>query len=164
MNNQEPLDLNSENVHKLAKICGATQNSKFVYNIIFQQRKLGYPKDSTPITFDADIMDEYAPTIFYLFGQLHTIHNNFHTLPIKDILKKYDRTIWGNDKVTPLYLLHLGIAAKVINPPDAKTNCCILSPDVTPTLSPNDPNFEQWYEANKGKILRKKGGQEPADD
>ena len=90
----EPMDLNAENITKLADLCGADKNSKFVYNIIFFQRKLGFPEDALPITFDADIIDENAPTIFYLFGQLYTVHNNFHTLPVKDAAKKYDKT-WG---------------------------------------------------------------------
>lgn len=147
----EPMDLNAENINKLAHLCGADKNSKFVYNIIFYQRKLGFPKDTLPITFDADIMDENAPTIFYLFGQLYTVHNNFHTLPVKDAAKKYDKTIWEKDKVAITYLLHLAVAAKVINPPDAKTKCCIMSSKVTPTLSPNDPNFPEWWEKHKSE-------------
>lgn len=163
-NNQEPLDLNSENVSNLATLCAADQSSKSVYPISLQLKEFGFPKDSKALYFDVTRLKENIPNIFYLLGQLDVIHRNFHALPLKDSLIKYDKSYWSTDKSSPIVLLHLGIAAKAMNHPDAKTKSCILSPEIIPTLSPNDPNFEQWYEANKGKILRKKGGQEPADD
>ena len=36
--------------------------------------------------------------------------------------------------------------------------------DILPTLSPNDPDFQSWYENNKMNLLRKRPGIEPADD
>lgn len=166
MNIDKPLDLNSETIKELTQSCSVTPTSKEFYKVIFEQIPMGYPKDSKPFIFDADAFDKIRPNIYYLFGQLKLIHDKKHNLPIKEILKKYDDTIWTKDKIAPLLLLHLGIGAGIILPPNAQTKSCVLRTDILPTISPNDPNFEKWYNENKEKILslRKKGGQEPSDD
>ena len=147
----DALDLNSKNIRDLATLCAADPTSKSVYPISLQLKEFGYPKDSKPLYFDVARIKENIPTIFYLFGQLDIVHRNFHALPLKDVLMKYDKSFWSDDKGSPILLSHLALAAKVMNHPDAKTNSCIMSSEATPTLSPKDPNFPEWWEQNKSK-------------
>ena len=165
MNNiLKPLDLNAESVKNIYLACRPTSETKELYRIIFQQKALGFPDDSTPLLLDAKAVETNLSNIFYLFGQLKSIHLQYPFLPIKDILKKYDNTFWTKDKSAPMYLMHLGIAAGAMMPPTAETKSAFVGNDILPTLSPNDPDFQNWYENNKVKLLRKRPGIEPADD
>ena len=165
MNNEKNfLDLNAENVKKIYEDCQINENTQEYYEISLEQTDFGYSQNSKPLYFDANLLNSNIPNIYFLFGQLKSSHEPTYFLPIKDILKKYDGTSWSNQKVSPIYLLHLGIAAGAITPPNLKLKSCILAEDLIPTFSPNDPQFEEWYKDYKQKMLRKKGGQEPADD
>lgn len=163
-NNFNPLDLSTESVKNIYLACRPTEKSTNVYSIIFQQKALGFSKDSTPLLLDVNSIEENISNIFFLFGQLKTVHLKSPFLPIKDILKKYDNTYWTKDKAAPMYLMHLGIAASVILPPDAQTKTSLMGPDVLPTFSPNDPLFNEWVKQYKPRIFKKTNGQEPADD
>ena len=47
----------------------------------------------------------------------------------------------------------------------AKTNTSVISSELKPTLSPEDPNFPAWWEEHKSEWEdKKKDGQEPGDD
>ena len=80
-------------------------------------------------------------------------YNKFKCLypSLKDVFKKYDGTSWSDKRVSPIYLLHLGIAAGAITPPNLKLKACIFSDDLRETLSPKDPDFPEWWEYNKSK-------------
>ena len=150
------LDLTAENVMKLYKKCRPTDATKEVYRISFQQKERGFPEDSTPLLLDAAAVDENLSGIWYLFGQLKTVHLQLPFLPIKDILKKYDGTFWTKDKSAPMYLMHLGIAAGVMMAPTAAEKASFIGTDVLSTLSPNDPEFADWYSQNKTNLIRKR--------
>ena len=153
----KPIDLNSEIVREIMQYCSVTENSKVFYKIILEQMPMGYPKDSKPFLVDADNFDENIFNIYYLFGQLKVVHEKNHLIPIRDILKKYDETIWAKDKIAPLLFVHLAIGAGIIMPPIAQTKSCIVKTDILnnilPTLSPNDPNFSEWWEEHKTEWL-----------
>ena len=138
------LDLNAENVMMLYKKCRPSDASKEVYSIVFQQKNLGFSKDSAPLLLDAAAVKENLSYIWFLFGQLQTAHQKKPYLPIKDVLKKYDGTFWTKDKAAPMYLMHLGIAAAVMLPPDGSTKTALIGSDLAPTFSPNDPLFDEW--------------------
>ncbi len=66
--------------------------------------------------------------------------------------------------------MHLGRALNQTTNFVAKNNDAHLL-TLNPTLSPRDPNFPAWWEEHKaeweqpqGKVLRKRGGQEPGDN
>ena len=164
MNSKNFMDLNSESIKDLIIKTRITPITKEVYEISLEQTSFGFQKNSKPLAFDANALDENIPNITYLFGQLQSIHERLHVLDLKDILKKYNGTFWSKEKTTPVYLLHLAIAAGLILPPQSTSKQCLIMQEIYPTISPNDPNFQSWYEQNKSKILKKKGGQEPADD
>ena len=153
----KPIDLNSEIVKEIMQNCSVTKNSKEYYKVVLEQMPMGYPKDSKPFLFDADNFDENIFNFYYLFGQLKVVHEKKHLIPIRDTLNKYDGTIWAKDKVAAFFLVHSAIGASIIMPPTAQTKSCIVRTDIlnniSPTLSPNDPNFPKWWEEHKTEWL-----------
>lgn len=116
---------------------------------------MGYPNDSRPISLDAECVDKNTVQILYMFGQLQIAHEHRGFLPIKDCLKKYNGTFWSNEKSSPIFLLHLGMAAGIIFSPHAETKSCLIIKDIPPTLSPEDSGFSEWYP--KYKKLKAEG-------
>ncbi len=53
-------------------------------------------------------------------------------------------------------LMHLGVASGLMYHFGAKSNSAALSP-ITPTLSPKDPNFAEWYKGYEAKMKRAEG-------
>ena len=151
MENFVPLDLNADNVAKIYSDCQIIESTTRYYEISLEQEDFGFPKNSKPLYFDASLLNAHIPSIYYLFGQLKTAHEPTFFLDIKDVLKKYDGTFWSDKRVPLFYLLHLGIAAGVITPPEFKTKKFIFSDDLRETLSPKDPDFPEWWEYNKSK-------------
>lgn len=161
----KPLDLNYLAVTSLFKKCLATESSSECIPAQFQQIKQGYKEDSPLVLFDAKAFQENKQKIDFILGQLLDVHqgpNNIIT--INSLFKKYNGELWTTDGVTLIKLIHLALANSSIDyfvPPNNESTFLEI---IEPTLSPKDPNFQSWYEQNKAKILKKKGGQEPADD
>ena len=147
-----PLDLNADNVAKIYNDCQITESTTEYYEISLELEDFGYPQNSKPLYFDVSSLNAHIPSIYYLFGQLKNAHEPTYFLGIKDVLKKYDGTSWSDKRVSPIYLLHLGIAAAAITPPNFNLKACIFADDLVPTLSPKDPNFSEWWEQNKAKL------------
>ena len=82
MNNKSFIDLNSESIKEIIIKTRITPDTKEVYQISLEQASFGYPKDSKPIVFDADVLDENIPNITYLLGQLQSIHEKLHIINI----------------------------------------------------------------------------------
>ena len=91
-----------------------------------------------------------------LFGQLKAVHNsngNDLKLPLADIIKRYDGTLWTND-TDPLFKLgYLGVVPEIslVNPVLAKDRSTVISGKVKPTLSPKDPAFPAWWAKHKAE-------------
>lgn len=161
----KPIDLNSGTVNRLFNNCLFTQDSKNFLVANMNSIEDGHPEDSEKVYFDADAIESNRHVLNYLTGQLLAIQDKFYTyITIKDLFLKYDGDYWTEDGVTLLKFIHLAIANGNLSRFQPDTNQSRLISYVGNTLSPYDPNFEQWYEKNKEKFLRKKGGQEPADD
>ena len=164
-NNFKPLDLNKVIISQLFNKCLYTSESKNYTLAVYQQACLGYPKDTDPVYFDKDAMEANSDLINFLLGQLKDALNGPLTeSTVQSLFIKYTGEPWTKDGVTLLKLIHLALANKSMAAFSAEKDRTLLHSCVKPTLSPKDPNFEQWYEQNKGKILKKKGGQEPAED
>ena len=96
--------------------------------------------------------------IQYLFGQLQEVHVYSKTskkqdVTIDDCNSTYSGTHWTRDKGILLKLLYLGVAPETlfISPFHADTKTSLISPQVTPTLSPKDPAFPEWWEQHKAE-------------
>lgn len=159
-----PIDLNYTEFERIYNDCLPKESSKNFLKVILQQKSDGFPNDSKPIFFDKDKINEHKADIFYLYGQLASIHREQPFFFVINSIQKYDGTIWTDDQTSALLLLHLGMACGASSRMAPPQRSIYLSSDLLPTLSPKDPNFEEWYKEYKQKILKKSGGQEPADD
>lgn len=165
-----PIELNEDNIQEIFNKCIANATTKTTVTSSLFPTALGYERGSEKlIRFDKDLLLENKATIEYLFGQLHRVHNpnGSFKMSIDDFNTTYQNTHWTSDKAALLKLLYLGVTPEVlaISPFSAATSLSVITPQVKPTLSPKDPNFQAWWEDHKVEWeSRKKGGQEPADD
>ena len=153
------LDLNEGNVQAIFNRCLAkedTPKEKETTGVLFSRTTGFSGKDVKIICFNRDKLLVNKKNIEYLLGQLKAVHNsngNDVKLPLADITKRYDGTLWTGD-TDPLFKLgYLGVVPEIslINPVLAKDRSTVISGKVTPTLSPKDPNFPAWWEAHKGE-------------
>ena len=165
-----PIELNEGNIQSIFNSCLATKDSTECLKSILQQKDFGYEKDSNPILFDSKKLLENLKTIRYLYGQLFTTHKHSNTInttpgnPHNSSIN-YKGEIWTDKKGILMQFFHLGVVSDTIYPFTLKGNSGFKDIDIQPTLSPNDPNFPEWWETHKSEWEdRKKGGQEPADD
>lgn len=158
-NKFEPQELNEGNVQAIFNRCLAkedTPKEKETTGVLFSRTTGFSGKDVKIICFNRDKLLVNKKNIEYLLGQLKAVHNsngNDVKLPLADITKRYDGTLWTGD-TDPLFKLgYLGVVPEIslINPVLAKDRSTVISGKVTPTLSPKDPNFPAWWEAHKGE-------------
>ena len=134
-----------------------TDSTERAVGVVLFPKKLGYEKDSDELLFDKDRIKRDSQLIDFLYGQLKNNHIN-RTIGLTDGIKKYDDTIWTNNKGILHEFLYLGIANGSITPfvKSEIKESAILAKGVIPTLSPNDPNFAEWYESYKAEIEKMK--------
>lgn len=146
-----PIDLNYNEFEKIYNDCIPDDESKNYLKVILQQQSDGFPNDSKPIFFDEDKVEKHRNDIFYLYGQLCSVHRGMPFLYVVDSIKKYDDSTWTNNQTSALLFLHLGMACLASSRMVPPTRYMYLSSDLIPTLSPKDPNFPAWWEGNKSK-------------
>lgn len=153
-----PIDLNEANVRAIFNRCLFTLETKNCAEGRPFYQRLGYSEEEAkPVYFDQDILLKNKKAILYLFGQVSAVHtgkakNEAQT--IADFMMAYSGNNWTNNRGSLLELLYLGSTMEiVILYPFIKEKGDItrIAPDVTPTLSPKDPNFPAWWEAHKGE-------------
>jgi tetratricopeptide (TPR) repeat protein len=148
----EPLELTEENVQAIFNRCLATDKDS-VENISSStlfQKDLGYDKDSKPVFFNKEQVEKNKKNIFYMLGQLKSVHNNDPSLTATESIYRYDNVQWTSDSVKMMELYHLGETSKGIHPFVKRSNTATISRLlVKPTLSPKDPSFSAWWEEHK---------------
>lgn len=150
-------ELTEGNVQAIFNRCLAKEEATERASAILFSRATGFSsKDVKIINFDKEKLLANRKNIEYLFGQLEAVHNsnNSHVkLPLADMIKRYDGTLWTNE-TDPLFKLgYLGVAPEIsiVNPVLAKDRSTVIDGETKPTLSPKDPNFPAWWEAHKGE-------------
>lgn len=152
----KPLELTEGNVQTIFNRCLATKDTEDYLKSILQQKDFGYEKDSNPILFDKKKLIENLKTIRYLYGQLFTTHKRSNTInttpgnPHNSSIN-YKREVWTDKKGILMQFFHLGVVSDTIYPFTLKGNSGFKDIDIQPTLSPNDPNFSEWWEAHKAE-------------
>lgn len=156
----EPIDLNEEDVRVMFERCLLRDKSKMTRDVVTEgilfPSILGYSRDDLEfISFDKKTILDNKRNIEYLFGQLYATHNLDRTsLHLKDFSKKYSDEEWAADKVNVLRLLYMGCCPETdcvscFN--HKKNDTAFLLDDLKPTLSPNDPNFPEWWANHKSE-------------
>lgn len=153
----EPLELTEGNVQAIFNRCLAKEEATERASAILFSRATGFSsKDVKIINFDKEKLLANRKNIEYLFGQLEAVHNsnNSHVkLPLADMIKRYDGTLWTNE-TDPLFKLgYLGVAPEIsiANPVLAKDRSTVIDGETKSTLSPKDPAFPAWWEAHKSE-------------
>ncbi len=164
-NNFRPLDLNPVTINGMFKKSLCTSDTKNAFSVFFKRKEMGFPNNSDPVVFDMDRLNANRDTIAFLFGQLYTSHHQEDLLfTLNDLFKKYNGENWTTNPVDIMKLVHLGLVSEYFVQFDAKGPSSSMMGNLIPTLSPKDPNYQQWYEGYQKTLTKKKGGQEPADN
>ena len=152
-------ELNEDNVNSLFNACLATKYTATKTKSVLFHTTLGYKlEEGILVTFDKDILQKNAKAIEYLYGQLKDVHTKKNVTQstastIEDFYFTYKEASWSNNKSTLLEFLYLGCNGEtlIIKPFHKKYNGTFISPWIKPTLSPKDPNFNQWWEEHKAE-------------
>lgn len=148
------LDLNEENVKRVLMLCKATpdtvQDNIMLGNFLAKDAPVQVPD----VKFNRETIYSMRPAISYLVGQLAGVNTKKINITLQDGFKKYDGTNWTSNKSILFALYYLGCSSSVlpffIHSRITKNIECplIKKPDLKPTLSPKDPNFEKWCKEN----------------
>ena len=144
------IDLNEENIRSIFSDCIATEQTP-VEDIIstnFISSDIQTPIPS--IQLSRSRLSENGLTMAYLTGQLDNVHSRKLDFHVNDGFKKYDGSYWTQDKMAVFSLYYLSCVIGVLPffkpSPSLKTFVSFLNenPLLKPTLSPDDPYFEEW--------------------
>ncbi|MCD7753355.1 MAG: hypothetical protein LUH41_02255 [Clostridiales bacterium] len=154
----EPIDLNEEDVRVIFEKCLADENTteKKVANLFPQE--LGYSKEADEIVyFDRTKLKKNDKSIHFLYGQVASWHqkNLITTITPKSSSQKYTGEVWTRNNGIIMEFLFLGNAIGLITPFNKKYNNAAFVP-THPTLSPNDPNFPEWWKEHKSEWEERK--------
>lgn len=145
-----PLDLNETNVRTILKRCLVTDETKNTQGIILFHEVLGFSEDSEPVIFDKEKIKNNKQQIMYLYGQLNDTHQNVKHITPNSASIKYNGEKWTKSSSIMMEFLHLGCVVLAILPFRAKTMDAALKCEIS-TLSPQDPNFHDWWEQHKSE-------------
>lgn len=136
--------------------------------VFYLEKINGFEENSSFVLFDKQKLLKNHITINYLYGQLYSIHHLAPKVDPKLLAKKYNEEYWTQNGGVLTELLHLGYSAGLFTPIVKDNNgiTTTLSNTILPTLSPNDPNFPEWWEKHKveWETRKKPDGQEPFED
>lgn len=151
-----PIELNEGNVQSLFEKCLATESTAVYVESILYQKAFGYEEDSNPIYFDSEKLLNNLKYIRYLYGQLKTTHEHSNTISTSEqntdrVMLNYKDEIWTENKGVLLQFFHLGVGSNTIFPFNLQGSSGFQNVGIKPTLSPNDPDFSQWWEEHKAQ-------------
>ena len=113
--------LDANYVSALFKDCLIMDTNRVPVAAVLFQKELGFHEDSRPIFFDKDIVDLNIKRIDFILGQLKDVYEGKNSTTMETIVKKYDNTIWVENRNVVVAFLHLALAAGSISPINAKT-------------------------------------------
>ena len=150
-------ELTEGNVQDIFNRCLYTMESQNCVEACPFYQRLGYSEEEKAVYFDQDILLKNKKAILYLFGQVSAVHtgkakNKAQT--IADFMMAYSGNNWTNNRGYLFELLYLGsnIETAILSPFDKeKDDITRITPEVTPTLSPKDPNFPAWWEVHRAE-------------
>ncbi|MCD7802256.1 MAG: hypothetical protein LUH09_05035 [Clostridiales bacterium] len=153
-------DLNEENVQEIFERCLADTNTTEKLGVCLFSRALGYSeKEEDWVYFDKNKIKEENLSIRYLYGQLYAVHHLLqggdNTLTPNSVTKKYTGELWSRNSEILAEFLYLGRIGSIVSP-FAKESGRVFFVTSSDTLSPNDPNFPEWWKEHKPKWEERK--------
>ena len=147
------VNLNEEFVAQTFNSCTAKKDTEDVIEAVLFQKEYGFKESSRPVVFDKDMILEVRPQLEYTLGQLQDIHEDYASITTESVKNRYDEVDWTNDQTLIMAYLHLLLAAGLVKPVEIETGELQIVSEIVPTLLTTDPNYENWAEQNKDKIL-----------
>ena len=143
-NKFKPRNLTDSNVQAIFNRVLATEESE-------HPLPLGLYTDDTSsnIMFDADVLEKNYKKIQYIFGQVKAVHEQKRLMDITELIIKCDDTVWTTNKETLMKFMYLIISSGLITALDKEDSEVAILSSAKITLSPDDPNFEAWWEEHK---------------
>lgn len=139
-----PMPLTEDTVEKLFIECGLKEGkNKLVKANLFKENEKFFT-----IFYTTRVIDNLL-NIHYLFGQLKNTHIQTRFFDFKQAVLTYQNTAWTKNTDKLIQFIQLGIAAGAISPIDDATKQVELATYLDPTVSPDDPDFEEWYKEHK---------------
>lgn len=147
-------ELNEATVQELFLRCIATKETKSYLKSVLYQKEFGYEQDSPAILFDKDKILENLKSVLYLYGQLMTTHRHSNTIStspenVHNSTINYKGEKWTDKDGILKQFFHLGVVCNIIYPFSPRGNSGFKFVNILPTLSPNDADFDEWWETHK---------------
>lgn len=160
----EPIDLNSHNIQVVFNKCLATDEEKLDSNKHKKRqilKKQLAQRESEEISLSTEQTQNNKQTVQFLLGQIKNVHGKLPVITLNEGFVRYDDTVWTKDfdMLFRLYLLaqacgYLSDFGLLKNNPNLIA--ANKASDLTPTLSPRDPNFKAWWEEHKSEWEKSK--------
>ena len=155
----EPLALNEGNVTAIFNRCLASEEEKQSFGKYLELQILKprlTEKESEIVFISAERAKKNKQSIHFLLGQIKNVHGKLPVISLNEGLVKYDDTSWTRDYNVLFQLYALGQSVGCFSDfSRLKQNPNLIAAtkasDLTPTLSPKDPNFPAWWEAHKAE-------------
>ena len=147
--------LSANYVSALFKDCLIKDTNRQPVEAVLFQKEFGFHEDSRPIFFDKELVDFNKRRIDYVLGQLIDVYEGKNSTTMETIVKKYDNTIWVENRNVVIAFLHLALAAGSISPINAKTGRIDFIRELMPTKDPLNDEYLEWYKKNKTEILKR---------
>ena len=154
-------ELREATVQALFLRCIATKETKSYLKSVLYQKEFGYEQDSPAILFDKDKILENLKSVLYLYGQLMTTHRHSNTIStspenVHNSTINYKGEKWTDKDGILKQFFHLGVVCDIIYPFNENGNSIFKFVNILPTLSPNDDNFDEWWETHKVRFEGRK--------
>ncbi len=128
-----------------------TREDTFIYSLFTQ--KNGFDSDTKPISYSKSNIAKHKKSIRYLLGQVENTHTRELNIKITDLAKLYTGKQWtDNSGILTEFAILCAISGSVYSfEREGNDACSIIQQIVKPALSPEDPNFESWWEEHKSE-------------
>lgn len=150
-----PIDLNEKNIQIIFQACLAREEDADKDSYKLFRKELGFEATSAPIFFCQKRLWDHFKSILYLCGQIKSVHSGSYRISPSAAAQKYTGELWTKNKGNVAALLLLIFASGLCSH-FRKENGAVFADFLkisTPTLSPKDPNFPQWWEAHKSRWI-----------
>ena len=150
-----PEIFDESTIQTLFNNCLATAETSFEDTLIYSlfTQKNGFDSDTKPISYSKLNIAKHKKAIRYLLGQVANTHTRELNIKITDLAKLYTGKQWTDNSGVLTEFAILCAISRSIYPFEREGNdaCTIIQQIIKPTLSPEDPNFEAWWEEHKSE-------------
>lgn len=145
--------LNETNVKTIFYRCIVKPDTKEenMIDIFLFDEAAGFEENNQVFTFDILAVQKQAKAINYIIGQLKNVHDKNRTPKVDELFLTYQDKAWTASTAPVMELLYLLTVNRNILKLNKQIDHITFINEEKPTLSPEDPNFEAWWEEHKSE-------------